>query len=667
MVGAEAELLAGLGRLKLRVQRAVEARRSRDPDGDDPFRGLHVSEEQVESLLAGRPPLEVAVDREEQPNAALLAGLVDAFGLDDLDLDLLLVALAPDLDAGFEPLYGYLHDDVSRKRASIGLALELGGLVQASGAHRSRLGPMGPLVRSGLVLVEDPDRPFLTRPLRVPDRVARHLLGDGDADPHLLRLSFVPVLTPATDRGLEAWVGTGRGLAYIREIDGGSAASLVAAAARAAGQDVLAVDLERTAADEDIEALAIAAAREAGLRDAVLIARPVEALVTRGAGAIRGFTDLARPVVLAGAMHWDPAWSRRSPFICEAPGLDAAGRADIWIRDLNSAGDIDAAAATSQFRLTAEQVGRAAESARLTAAMRGVGLDEAGLRAAARAQNSAGLERLARRIEPAVGFEDLVLPEVALEQLREVTVRARWREKVLDEWRMGGSASRRRGLSVLFAGASGTGKTMAAEVVAGEMGLDMYVVDLATVVDKYVGETEKNLDRIFAEAERVNGVLLFDEADALFGKRSEVSDAHDRYANVEVAYLLQRMELFEGTAILATNLRSNLDEAFARRLDLLIDFPEPEKDDRLLLWERCLGAHIPRAGDVDLRFLAGAFKLSGGNIRNICVTAAYMAAEAARPIGMSDLVRATQREYRKLGRMVVESEFGEHFGLLGVT
>ncbi len=196
------------------------------------------------------------------------------------------------------------------------------------------------------------------------------------------------------------------------------------------------------------------------------------------------------------------------------------------------------------------------------------------------------------------------------------------------------------------------------------MGLDLYVVDLASVVDKYVGETEKNLDRIFVEAESVNGVLLFDEADALFGKRSEVSDAHDRYANVETAYLLQRMEMFEGIAILATNLRSNLDEAFARRLDSLIDFPEPEEADRMRLWDRCIGIHAPRAGDLNLAFLARAFKLSGGNIRNIALAAAYTAAEAGQPITMAALIRATQREYRKLGRMVVESEFGQYYPML---
>lgn len=200
----------------------------------------------------------------------------------------------------------------------------------------------------------------------------------------------------------------------------------------------------------------------------------------------------------------------------------------------------------------------------------------------------------------------------------------------------------------LFAGDSGTGKTMSAEVIAGALGLDLYTVDLATVVDKYVGETEKNLERIFTEAAGVNGVLLFDEADAVFGKRSEVKDAHDRYANVESAYLLQRMETFDGLAVLATNLRANLDEAFTRRLDLVVDFPLPGAEQREALWDRCLGTALPRAGDMDLAFCARAFELAGGDIRSAAVTAAYLAAEAERPVSMADLVAAVAREYRKL-------------------
>ncbi len=239
--------------------------------------------------------------------------------------------------------------------------------------------------------------------------------------------------------------------------------------------------------------------------------------------------------------------------------------------------------------------------------------------AGARAQNAAGLERLARRIVPSVGWDDLVLPRVVEQQLRELTARARHRDRVLGEWGMGSKGARGLGVTGLFAGDSGTGKTMSAEVVAGDLGFDLYVIDLSTVVDKYIGETEKNLDRIFTEADRVNGILLFDEADALFGKRSEVKDARDRYANVEVAYLLQRMELFDGLAILTTNLRSNVDEAFVRRLDAIVDFPMPEEEHRRKLWERNLPASLPVTGDIDLDFLARQFKISGGNIRNVCV------------------------------------------------
>lgn len=281
------------------------------------------------------------------------------------------------------------------------------------------------------------------------------------------------------------------------------------------------------------------------------------------------------------------------------------------------------------------------------------------LRAGARAQNAAGLERLAGRVRPAVAWDDLVLPPAVVDQLRELASRARYRDVVLDGWGMGrASSTRGRGLAALFAGDSGTGKTMSAEVMAGELGLDLYVIDLSTVIDKYVGETEKHLDRIFTEADRVNGVLLFDEADAVFGKRSDVKDSHDRYANVEVAYLLQRMERFDGVAILTTNLRSNLDDAFTRRLDAVVDFPVPDVDDRLRLWELHLPISVPREDDLDLAFLAQRFRISGGNVRNICLTGAYLAAAEDRALRMTDLIHGTAREYQKLGRLCVEAEFG---------
>lgn len=244
-----------------------------------------------------------------------------------------------------------------------------------------------------------------------------------------------------------------------------------------------------------------------------------------------------------------------------------------------------------------------------------------------------------------------MLPERPLTQLRELALRARHRDRVLGDWRLSAGGGRGRGVLGLFAGESGTGKTLSAEVVAAELGLDLYVVQLSSVVDKYVGETEKNLERIFSEADRTDAVLLFDEADAVFGKRSEVKDAHDKYANMESAYLLQRLESFDGIALLTTNLRANIDEAFTRRLDLVVDFPFPDAGQRLALWRHGL-VHVPCAEGIDPAPLARDFELAGGSIRSAVVTAAYLAAGRDEPVGDGDLLEGARREYRKAGRLV---------------
>jgi SpoVK/Ycf46/Vps4 family AAA+-type ATPase len=356
------------------------------------------------------------------------------------------------------------------------------------------------------------------------------------------------------------------------------------------------------------------------------------------------------------------------PLLLTATPPPVATRTELWRRALDgeAAPDLDLPAA-ARFRLTPDQVGRAARAARYEAALAGRPVGDRDVRAGVRAQNGASLEGRARRIEPAVSWDDLVLPPDCLAGLDELATRFRHRDQVLDTWRMRPGGNRGRGITALFAGDSGTGKTMSAEVIAAEFGLDLYAIDLSSVVDKYVGETEKHLDRIFAEADSVNGVLLFDEADAVFGKRSEVRDAHDRYANTEVAYLLQRMESFDGLAILTTNLRANLDDAFTRRLDVIVDFPLPDETQRRQLWDRCLPGALARSDDVDLDFCARRFELSGGNIRSAAVTAAYLAAESGQPVTMIDLVRAIHREYRKLGRLTVESEFGPWLPVLAAA
>jgi SpoVK/Ycf46/Vps4 family AAA+-type ATPase len=259
-----------------------------------------------------------------------------------------------------------------------------------------------------------------------------------------------------------------------------------------------------------------------------------------------------------------------------------------------------------------------------------------------------------RRVEPAVGWRDLVLPAEPAGTLRELADRIRNRDQVLGEWGLRTGGGRGHGVTALFAGESGTGKTLAAEVVAHEVGLDLYVVELSALVNKYVGETEKNLERIFAQADRVNAMLLFDEADSIFGKRSETKDSHDRYANMESSYLLQRLESFDGVAVLTTNLRGNIDDAFTRRFDLMVHFPFPDKKLRRALWDGCLTSTVPVSGDLDLDSIAGEFELAGGSIRAAATTAAYLAAAGGRAVGQADLLAGARREYRKQGRLVEE-------------
>jgi ATPase family associated with various cellular activities (AAA) len=671
--------------VEARVSAAVARRRAGDPDPDDRFRGLYISDTDVDHLLsASRKPVgvvppdeetagflarvEAEADEAETQGADLrLRRLARSFGLDDYDVELLLIALAPDLDPRFERFYAYLHDDVSRRRASTGLALELcssglGGIV-----GRNRVNPLSPLVGGGLLLVEEPERPFLTRSLRVADRVASHLVGDDDPDPIVASLAAPWVEADLGDlEPLVRALRSGVRLCYLRERTGAAGQTLGVTALSRAGLRPLAIDLGRLDPGDDPGEVAASALREARLRGGGLVAGPIDVLAERGGGAVRALAEGPAPMILTGTRGWDPSWSKEVPLLVDAPVPSLVERNRIWSSALDGAlpRGFDSAASTAQFLLAPEQVARAARAARQRAAAEARPVAAEDLQAGARAQNAAGLERLARRIEPKVGWEDLVLPPQVIAQLEELAARARHRDQVLDVWGMGKRSSKGRGITALFAGDSGTGKTMSAEVAAGDLGLDLYVIDLSTVIDKYIGETEKNLDRIFVEADRVNGVLLFDEADAIFGKRSDVKDSHDRYANVEVAYLLQRMELFNGLAILTTNLRSNVDEAFTRRLDAVVDFPMPEEEDRRRLWEKNLRAELPKEPDIDLDFLARAFRLSGGNIRNIAVAGAYLAASESRPVAMRDLIRATEREYRKLGHLCVEAEFGPYYRLI---
>ena len=356
------------------------------------------------------------------------------------------------------------------------------------------------------------------------------------------------------------------------------------------------------------------------------------------------------------------------PFISlrlELPQADH--RLQLWRQalaglELDSQADLDGLAA--RFRLGARQIGEAARYAAAQASTRPAisrAITSADLYRAARLRSSQALGELAQKIDARRGLEDILLPPASQRQLHEFLGAIRHRQTVHAGWGFAAKLALSGGVSALFYGPSGTGKTLAAEVLARELGLDLYRIDLSGVVSKYIGETEKNLGRIFAAAENSNAILFFDEADALFGKRSEVRDSHDRYANLEVAYLLQKMETYAGIAILATNLRGNMDEAFARRLGYTVEFPLPDAGLRQRLWRAMFPAGAPLAQTVDFGWLARQFELSGGNIRNAVLSAAFLAAQAGGEIDMHCLVVGVARELQKTDRLPTRAAFGEYY------
>jgi hypothetical protein len=631
-------------RLREEVDRLVAA--GRDPQ--DAMAGFYISPEQAREYVR-------AVDGgghlEER-----LAAAAERLGLEPLEAAVLTACATPELDPRYSKIFSFLHDDVTRRLPSPRVVAEL---LQGDGVGREDVvacfGSDRPLRRYGALELIDPDgqRPFLDRSIKLAEPLVSFLLGTPVHEPPDARLRRFDPPEHAVGRA-EALERISAVLAQPTTLPvlvaGPDATALLAAAL---GRALLLAG----AAHLGDRGLAGRAALVCALERRTLVFDGLEELDPAARERFRAALEDEQSRVLlcartpaAAAVLGDVA-----ALDVEVPAPTLAERRAVWA-DASGSRDSDDVAA--KFRLSTTQIAKAAGIARVEAAAQGRPLPGgADLAFGARQASSSRLGELAIRLEPSYTWADLVLPEYHVKLLHSISAYLRHRDRVLSEWGYEKTVARTQGLKVLFAGESGTGKTMAAQVLANDLGLDLFRVDLATVVSKYIGETEKNLDRIFGAAEGSNAILFFDEADALFGKRSEVSDSHDRYANVEVAYLLQRMEGYEGAVILATNFKQNLDAAFQRRLDFAIDFPFPEAEDRLRIWRLVLPEEAPVADDVDLDFLAGQFKLSGGAIRNCSLAAAFEAAEAGRPISMEHLVRAVAIEYGKQGRLTLESDF----------
>ncbi len=346
---------------------------------------------------------------------------------------------------------------------------------------------------------------------------------------------------------------------------------------------------------------------------------------------------------------------------CPIEFMTGAQRFTIWkygLADLPCADEVDDRALRTlagQFALTYAQIRSAVSTALGIAIREDRPLTVADLYEGARVSSMHHLAELADKMPPRYNLSDLILPEKQKRELMDLINMVKNRSMVLEDWGVQKKLVSGKGISALFTGAPGTGKTLSAQVIAGELGLELYRVDLSTIVSKYIGETEKNLERIFDEASSSNVILFFDEADSLFGKRSDVGDSHDRYANIEVGYLLQRIETYDGIVLMATNLGANLDEAFTRRIHFIIDYPFPDEETRLRLWELLIPKNIERDDDVDLKEFAAAYKIAGGNIRNAVVTAVYeAAANDMKKINKAGLLRGVEREYQKMGKVFKE-------------
>jgi hypothetical protein len=704
-----AEILDVLALLDERLQAAVASVRSATGAGpeDDPFRGLYVGDRDVDRMLAAAPgqPTLMSAPRSAGGTPTRLAAalpkadwLTRAFGLSSFDLDLILITLAPEVDLRYERIYAYLQNDVTRKRPTVDLALSLlSASAEDKLTRRRHLSPEAPLVAGHLVHLDtDPAQsnlPLLARTLRLDEQVVRFLLGGTSLDSRLV--GFSELVEPSADwaalpldeptrRALPALVQRATAaraplrLVFLGRYGSGRRAAAAALAA-GAGRRLLAVDLVRALpADADGQLL------KRVFREAWFLGT---ALYLDGIDTISNLADertlveeLRRGhglIILAAEGDWRPL---RHPWVKQPLELhcvrflptDAAAAERGWRQALTAHGVADSArlagVLASRLRSTqaqmadtvAEAVGRQrwaqATQGENDTADGGPALSETDLLLAAQETEDSAIAGLATRINPVHHWDDIVLPELVRAQLEELCDRVVHRRRVMSDWGFERKLSLGRGVTALFTGPSGTGKTMAAGVIARATGLMLYRIDLSGVVSKYIGETEKNLDRIFAAAEGTNAILCFDEADALFGKRSEVRDAHDRYANIEISYLLQKMDSFEGLAILATNLRQNLDAAFTRRMSFLISFPMPDVHIRRLIWQRVWPAGAPLATDVDIDDLAGRFRLSGGNIRNIALAAAFLAAADGRAIGRDNVLHAIRREYQKMGKALSEAE-----------
>ncbi len=692
-----------LERLALKLHLQVRKFRR---EGSDDFKGLYISEQEIDDIILDRPKpvvdsriialenlldeksLEIELSKrrgKKQGNFLGLPDLADSFSLDPFETDAFLICMAPELDRKYEKLYAYLQDDVTRKQPSISFILDLlCSTWKEKMKARKYFDQDDALFKYHLIRFteERKNEPMLSRPLAADETAISYVLepsGQIKVDtPSSEEILWPDETTKKMLNLMEHIKSTGRGLISLHGPYGAGKKEAAKFICNGLSIGIKSIDLDVLASKEmGFEAALAYALRDALLQRSAAYLSRFDALTGSEAArnaeykniiikALDGFPGIAflaydKPIDLDAGLH-------RAHYKIELPLQSFQMRSRVWQSCLNEKfQDEQISELATKFRFTAGQIRDAVKAAQNLAVLDGRDIDsitEKDLYEGSRNQSNRKISTLARRIEARYTWDDIILPEDKFRQLREVGNHIKHRGLVYHDWGFDGKMSLGKGLNVLFLGPSGTGKTMAAEVMSTELGLDLYKIDLSSIVSKYIGETEKNLSKIFQEAEQSNAIIFFDEADALFGKRSEVRDSHDRYANVEISYLLQKMEEHEGVVIMASNLSGNIDDAFLRRMHFTIEFPFPDEVYRLRIWKSMVPTGAPLADDIDYHFLSRKLKISGGNIKNIIVNAAFLAADDSRIIEMKHFIAAAKREYQKMKKVCSQSEFGKYYDLV---
>jgi hypothetical protein len=650
-------LMAAVGAVRAALERHI----ARSPANQGP--------DQDETASAVQEKLKEAAAAMPSPSA--LESLCKVFDLSSFERDILLLCAGVELDSDFASVCAKAQGDPAHAFPTLSLAL-----AALPEAHWSALSPAAPLRRWRLIEVGS--GPILTLgSLRIDERVLHYLAGVQHLDERLAGLveplNQISELAPShralAERIAALWLQpeATAALPVVQlcgdELPDKQAIAVAACAAMGLHMRSISSQSVPTGVNE-LDGFLRLWGREAVLSNCALLleCNEVDPSDAARANAIKRLIDnLNSPLIISSVVRLRT--SHKAVLTLDVNKPSASEQRDIWRgaltgMPLNLNGQVSTL--VSQFNLSLQRVhaARADAMARLPPGNEAVPAGDFGeaLWDACRMQARPRLDDLAQRIEPAASWADLVLPGPQLQTLREVATHVRHRMKVYETWGFAAKGARGLGISALFSGVSGTGKTMASEVLANELRLDLYRIDLSAVVSKYIGETEKNLRRVFDAAEDGGAILLFDEADALFGKRSEVKDSHDRYANIEVSYLLQRMEAYRGLAILTTNLKSGLDTAFLRRLRFIVHFPFPDAAQRAEIWERIFPVETPTE-NLDSGKLS-RLNVAGGNIRNIALNAAFLAADAGEPVRMTHLRRAAESEYTKLEKSLTDAEVG---------